>query len=47
MKLKKDKTRIQLVIASEINQLLDSIAEKERRTRSAVVELALQAYARR
>jgi hypothetical protein len=41
----KPKIKIQLVIFEEINSLIDKLAEKERRTRSAIVELALLSYA--
>ena len=47
MKTKKQAVRIQLVVSQEINMLLSTLAEKERRTRSVVAELALQAYAER
>jgi predicted transcriptional regulator len=43
---KAKKTRIQLIIDEPINELLEELAEKERRTKSAVVELALLAYAK-
>ena len=36
-----------MVVSQEINKLLNSLAEKERRTRSVIAELALQAYAER
>jgi predicted transcriptional regulator len=42
---KPKKTRIQLIIDEPINVLLEELAEKERRTKSAVVEIALLAYA--
>jgi predicted transcriptional regulator len=42
---KPKKTRIQLIIDEPINDLLEELAEKERRTKSAVVEIALLAYA--
>jgi predicted transcriptional regulator len=45
MKTRKQTVRIQLVVSREINKLLNSLAEKERRTRSVIAELALQAYA--
>jgi predicted transcriptional regulator len=45
MKTRKQTVRIQLVVSQEINKLLNSLAEKERRTRSVIAELALQAYA--
>jgi hypothetical protein len=44
MKTKKQAVRIQLVVSQEINKLLNTVAEKERRTRSAVVELAILSY---
>ena len=47
MKSRKQTVRIQLVVSQEINKLLNSLAEKERRTRSVIAELALQAYAER
>jgi predicted transcriptional regulator len=47
MKTRKQTVRIQLVVSQEINKLLNSLAEKERRTRSVIAELALQAYAER
>ena len=47
MKTRKQTVRIQLVVSQEINKLLNSLAEKERRTRSVIAELALQAYAKR
>jgi predicted transcriptional regulator len=47
MKPRKQTVRIQLVVSQEINKLLNSLAEKERRTRSVIAELALQAYAER
>jgi predicted transcriptional regulator len=47
MKAKKQAVRIQLVVSQEINNLLNTVAEKERRTRSVIAELALQAYAKR
>jgi predicted transcriptional regulator len=47
MKTRKQAVRIQLVVSQEINKLLNSLAEKERRTRSVIAELALQAYAER
>jgi Ribbon-helix-helix protein, copG family len=40
-----EKIRIQLTMSEEINKLLDDLARKELRTRSAIVELALLAYA--
>jgi hypothetical protein len=40
-----EKIRIQLMMSEEINKLLDDLARKELRTRSAIVELALLAYA--
>ena len=47
MKTRKQTVRIQLVVSQEINKLLNSLAEKERGTRSVIAELALQAYAQR
>jgi hypothetical protein len=45
MKLRKvKKVRIQLVVSEQVNHLLDTLAEKERRTRSVIAELAIQAY---
>jgi predicted transcriptional regulator len=41
---KPDKVRIQFVIDTDINEMLDQFAEKERRTKSSVVELALLAF---
>jgi hypothetical protein len=38
------KVRIQLVVSEQVNHLLDTLAEKERRTRSVIAELAIQAY---
>ena len=46
MKTKRQAVRIQLVVSQEINKLLNTLAEKERRTRSVIAELALQAYAK-
>jgi len=40
----KKKLRIVLMLTPEINQLLDDLAEKEQRTRSTIVERALQKY---
>ena len=34
-----------MVVSQEIKKLLNSLAQKERRTRSVIAELALQAYA--
>jgi predicted transcriptional regulator len=42
---KPDKIRIQLRIDKSIDKLIDQLAERERRTRSAVVEIALLRYA--
>jgi hypothetical protein len=42
-----EKIRIQLMMSPEINTLLDDLAEKERRTRSAIVEIALLEHAAR
>jgi predicted transcriptional regulator len=47
MKSKRKTIRIQLVLSQEVNSLLDTLAEKERRTRSVIAELALQAYSER
>jgi predicted transcriptional regulator len=44
MKTKKQAVRIQLVVSQEVYSLLDTLAEKERRTRSVIAELAIQAY---
>jgi predicted transcriptional regulator len=44
MKTKRQAVRIQLVVSQEINNLLNTLAEKERRTRSVIAELAIQAY---
>jgi predicted transcriptional regulator len=45
MKLRKiKKVRIQLVVSEQVNHLLDTLAEKERKTRSVIAELAIQAY---
>jgi hypothetical protein len=41
------KVRIQLLIDESINQLLEQLAKQQRRTRSAIVELALLAYAQK
>ena len=41
------KARIQLVISEGVNQLIDELAEKQRRARSAIVELAILRYATR
>jgi hypothetical protein len=42
---KNQKIRIQLVIDLSINELLDQLAEQERRTRSSMVEIALLKFA--
>jgi hypothetical protein len=34
------------MIDQKVNQLIDQLAERERRTRSAVVEVAMLAYAK-
>jgi predicted transcriptional regulator len=47
MKNKRQVVRIQLVVSQEINSLLNTLAEKERRTRSVIAELALEGYAER
>jgi predicted transcriptional regulator len=44
-KPKKLKIRIQLVIDESIDSLLEQIAEKERRTKSAIIEIAILEYA--
>jgi predicted transcriptional regulator len=44
MKPKRKTVRIQLVLSQESNSLLDTLAEKELRTRSSIVELAILAY---
>jgi predicted transcriptional regulator len=47
MKTKKEAVRIQLVVSQEINSFLNTLAEKERRTRSVIAELAIKAYSER
>lgn len=38
------KKRVQIMLSSEVDSLLRKLSEEERRTISAVVELALLAY---
>jgi uncharacterized protein (DUF1778 family) len=44
--MKPNKVRIQLRIDKSIDKLIDQFAESEHRTRSAVVEVAMLAYAK-
>jgi predicted transcriptional regulator len=43
---KEKKIRIQFLLDKEIDVLLEQLAEKERRTKSAIVELAILLYAK-
>jgi predicted transcriptional regulator len=43
---KLNKVRIQLRIDKSVDKLIDELAAKEHRTRSAVIEVAMLAYAK-
>jgi hypothetical protein len=47
IEMKKKRIRVQLVILAETNALIEELCLSENRTRSAVVDEAIKAYAKR
>jgi predicted transcriptional regulator len=45
--MKRKSIRVQVLLSSEVETLLEELSVREHRTRSAIVELALLAYAER